>query len=116
MVNVTQYPDILQFTKVSGGSSYYDDQGNLVIVEPTETQVEYRCRAEANLKGAYIINTDGSQLIFSWRVFFPLKQNGSMIEEIPVNTVVNVFRKEALRASGTIKRFIVDQKNAKAEI
>jgi len=109
VVSAVQYPDILTYEKVIGGGSSYDEDGNLII-DPIATEtVSLRCRAEANTKGQYLISDDGHQVEYDWVIYFPHQAN-----EIPYGTPIQVTRNGTLRATGIIKRSVVDQLNARA--
>lgn len=105
---VKQYPDILQYDIVTTGQPYQDDDGDWVVPEPSVETTQIACRAEANTKGDYAIAEDGQQIKYGWVVYYQKKV------EIPFGTQITVARDGNTRASGTVKRSVVDQLNSKA--
>ena len=108
MIIPIQYPDVLSYVKSTGGSSHYDDDGNLVIVPPVIENISLKCRAEANSKGAYLSGIDGNRIEFDWVVYMPLP-----FESIAVGVAIQIAREGVLRAKGNVKRSISNQLNAR---
>lgn len=109
MVGVKQYPDVLEYARTTTADDpYQDNDGNWVYPEPVTETVKIKCRAEANTKGDYAIAEDGQQIRYGWIVYYKDKI------EIPFGTHVTVKRNGVIRASGTVKRSVVDQLNSKA--
>lgn len=109
MVSVKQYPDVMEYvTTTTATEPYQDDDGNWINPEPVTETVKLKCRAEANTKGDYAIAEDGQQISYGWVVYY----RGKI--EIPFGTSLTITRNGSLRASGTVKRSVVDQLNCKA--
>ena len=106
---VVQYPHILKFSIVTGGSEEIDENGDTVIVPGATTTIEVKCRFEPNGSGEQIPSADGLKLDYSWIVYMPLGQ-----PEIPEGIDVTGYLNERLIASGNVKRFNEGTMNAMA--
>jgi hypothetical protein len=105
----TQYPHILKFDIITGGSEEIDENGDTVIVPGATTIIEVKCRFEPNATGEIIISNDGMQLNFGWIVYLPLSQ-----PEVEFGTVIRGYNGDDYFASGVVKRYSEGQLNARA--
>jgi hypothetical protein len=106
---VIQYPHILKFDIVTGGSEEIDENGDTVIVPGATTNVEIKCRFEVNGSGEQIPSNDGLKLDYGWIVYMPLGNS-----DIPEGVEIEGYHNEALIASGTVKRFFEGTMNTRA--
>jgi len=105
---VVQYPHILKFDIVTGGSEEIDENGDTVIVPGATTAIEVKCRFEPNADGELIVSADGAKLDFGWIVYMPLDQ-----VEVESGTVIRGYNGADLIADGDVKRYSKGQLNAK---
>lgn len=100
---VKQYPHILKVT--TPGETTRNAQGYPVSSPVTEN--EYECRAEANIRNAFVQGQDGSRIDYSWKVYMPVTsdiiQLGSKVE---LSGVIGTI-------TDTVKFFEPGQLNAK---
>jgi hypothetical protein len=107
---VVQYPHILKFDIVTGGSEEIDENGDTVIVPGATTTIEVKCRFEFNTFGEMIVSADGANLHFGWVVFMPIGQ-----PEIVNGTTIEGYNDDRplTNARGEVKRYVKGQMNAR---
>ncbi len=104
---VVQYPDILTFKQVTGGSVETDENGDTVIIPGISVDINVKCRFEPNAEGDTIPSTDGNRLEYSWNVFAPLDQ-----PDVPEWIEFTGTDKQGKQiAEGVVKRFKRGQLN-----
>ena len=104
---VVQYPDILKFDLISGGSTGTDENGDTVIIPGSKVEIGIKCRFEPNAEGKLILSNDGGKLEYAWDVFAPLDQ-----QDVPEMIDFKGYDKDNhLIASGVVKRFKRSQMN-----
>jgi hypothetical protein len=106
---IIQYPHILKFDIVTGGSEVNDENSDTLIVPGQTTTIEVKCRFEPNADGELIVSADGAKLDFGWIVYMPLDQ-----VEIESGTVIRGYNGDDLIAEGDVKRYNKGQLNARA--
>lgn len=108
-MGVVQYPHILKFDIVTGGSQEIDENGDTVIVPGATATIEVKCRFEPNGSGEQVPSNDGLLLDFGWVVYMPLGQLA-----IPEGVALTGYLNGRVIASGIVKRFSEGTMNARA--
>ncbi len=100
-----QYSHKLKYYPVA--TSERDVNGDYTNVQGVMT--EHICRAESSDGSGFLTGVDGSRVDFSWQVYYPDK---AMM--LKTGARVEVYNKEVLLLTDTVKRFINNQFNSRA--
>ena len=109
---VEQYPDILKFDVINGGSVGTDENGDTVIIPGTKVSISIKCRFEVNATGKTFPSADGQNTEYNWDVYAPLDQ-----QDVPEHIdFIGIDKDGKVIASGVVKRFKRSQMNLSIKV
>lgn len=104
---INKRPHILKYSSSTGVNSVKDANGHFTP-GASGSEIQVKCRAEANGSGRVIPGQDNISVVYSWVVYFDVDT-----EKIEYGKPVQIFKDDELIASGSVKMFERGQMNAR---